>query len=101
MSEEYNGICLPKSGRNVFVLRRNTELIPKFYFITDYHPNSHDNRLDWFKGFMVNTTTRFNGYFQSNFYARRVSSKNDIRMDIVEKGEIGSEHIEKWIFNGE
>lgn len=101
MSERYEGICLPKGGKYIFVLRRQFEDSPKFYFIDDYNINHIDNKVDYMSGFMINQTSRFKGFFQSNFYAVRINDKNTAKIDIVEKDELNNskrKHIYNWIF---
>jgi hypothetical protein len=102
MEESYTGVCIPKSDREIFLLRKNGyENIPKFCFVDDHHANQYDNKVDWATGFIVKPSSKFGIYFQTNFFARRISRKEEAIFDIVDESWIDNakyRHIHNWVF---
>ena len=98
IDEEFRGLCVSKSGSELFISRRVHQNIPKIYFLRDRKVSPHDGRVDFFNGFFVEHSKSFDGFFESPFVCVRDPqiTKNDL--DVYPKSSLHDDMINAYLY---
>lgn len=101
MTEEYAGVCMPKGTSRIFITAETTLQRPRIYFVNQFMSDKEKGRraIQHFRGFLVSSSNAFGGYFQSNFFCRRLNVGETIEKDIVERSTITNELAKAWLFS--
>lgn len=100
MSESFSGFCVPKSGNILFITAHEKAKTPKIFYINDYMMSSYENKVDYFRGFIVKFSRVFNKYYQCNFYCTRSSTQDRTQANIIEYDDLKDDFVRNWIFPG-
>ncbi|WP_156884541.1 hypothetical protein [Stappia stellulata] len=99
LRENFHGFCIPKSGIHIIVATETERHHPRIYFLNDMHFNEDRSAVEFFQGYFVTYSKGFGGYFQSNFFCKRLQSGDHVDYDIFERVHLQDKIVENWIYS--
>lgn len=102
LRETYVGVCMPKGTSKIFLAHDTVRKRPRIYFVGKHMSNDDvaQPKCIYFKGFVISYSKDYGGYFQSNFFCRRLRIGEKIKRTIIERRTLEEDMVDDWLFEG-
>lgn len=102
LSEKYVGVCMPKTTSKIFLAHDTANRRPRIYFVNKHMTTGvgKQRKCVYFRGFVVSNSAEHEGYFQANFFCRRLKIGEKVNKTIIERKALEEDMVDDWLFKG-